>query len=378
MELYPKFRVLYDRRNVASDTREASVEIEVSINGVRRWFSTRVRVLPDQWDSQRQAVVRHPQASMLNLQINNMRSQMEAHVAYLMGRGEAFNLEHFATLVTQNRLGESFIDFIARRIEERKDIRESTRRTQRKIVGALLEFKRINAFSSITRTNIVAFDDWLHTHDYKQATVHSYHKFLKIYINDAIRAGYLDASPYTGLRIERGRPALRNYITVEDVMRLRNLECPDAALARARDLFIFQCYTGLAYSDMLLFEWERVEKKGDKYVYRYIRKKSSEPFYLILLPPALAVLERYNYRLPVISNQKYNQHLKSLGLVVGKPLSSHWGRHTYACMMLNAGMSIEIVAKTMGHADIKQTQEYARLVDKTIEKAFDRLKDSFF
>lgn len=92
MELYPKFRVLYDRRNVASDTREASVEIEVSINGVRRWFSTRVRVLPDQWDSQRQAVVRHPRASMLNLQINNMRSQMEAHVAYLMGRGKPLTL----------------------------------------------------------------------------------------------------------------------------------------------------------------------------------------------------------------------------------------------------------------------------------------------
>ena len=82
----------------------------------------------------------------------------------------------------------------------------------------------------------------------------------------------------------------------------------------------------------------------------------------------VTIAEKYNYRLPVISNNKYNQYLKILGerCNITKPMHTHIGRHTAACYLLNQGLSLEVVARIMGHATTKITKHYAKLLDKTI------------
>ena len=138
-------------------------------------------------------------------------------------------------------------------------------------------------------------------------------------------------------------------------------------------------YTGLAYSDMYNVDWTQAEKRKDgRYYIRQSRLKTNEEYYLLLLPPAVAVLERYKWQLPTISNQKYNDYLKGLGLACGikKPLTSHVARHTFATTITLANhVPIEIVAKMMGHSDIKTTQRYAKVLAEDVIDAFIGLED---
>ena len=109
-----------------------------------------------------------------------------------------------------------------------------------------------------------------------------------------------------------------------------------------------------------------------------VRQKTGEEFYIVLLPKAIHILKRYDYRLPLISNQQYNMRLKIVAdaAALDKQLTSHMGRHTYATICLNSGIKIEVLAKMMGHSDIKTTQIYARMINTTVENAYDVLEES--
>ena len=97
-----------------------------------------------------------------------------------------------------------------------------------------------------------------------------------------------------------------------------------------------------------------------------------------LIKPALEILKRYNYKLPVISNVKYNEYLKIVAQAahIDKPVSSHWARHTGATILLNRGIPMQIVAKICGHSSTRITEQvYAKLLDETVVDAVKKLKD---
>jgi site-specific recombinase XerD len=103
-------------------------------------------------------------------------------------------------------------------------------------------------------------------------------------------------------------------------------------------------------------------------------------FTLLVLPDALRILEKYDGKLPIISNVKYNEYLKVLAQAAGidKPISSHWARHTGATLLLNAGVEMEIVAKILGHSSTKITRAvYAKLLDSTVADAMESISSKF-
>jgi len=108
------------------------------------------------------------------------------------------------------------------------------------------------------------------------------------------------------------------------------------------------------------------------------RKKTDEDYYIVLLSPALAILKKYGYKLPLISNVRYNYYLKVVAQFakIDKPLTTHMARHTFAVFALNHGIKIEVLAKMMGHTDIKTTQIYAKILDSSVEAGFDVLEKS--
>lgn len=107
-----------------------------------------------------------------------------------------------------------------------------------------------------------------------------------------------------------------------------------------------------------------------------VRQKTEETYFIVLLSPALEVLERYKFILPVISNQQYNLRLKIVAdyAKIDKNLTVHMARHTFATMCLNNGVKIENVSKMLGHSNIKTTQEYAKVLNSEVEKSFDLLE----
>ncbi len=222
----------------------------------------------------------------------------------------------------------------------------------------------------------MAYDEWLHRQPYVQTTIHSYHKYLKIYIHDAMRHELLSEDPYVSVKIERGKSATRKYLDEGELEKIRKALIPHASLSQVRDLFVFQCFTGLAYADLANFDFTKVVERDGRYIVHDTRKKSDEDFYIVLLSPAVEILKRYDYVLPVITNQQYNLRLKAVADYAGleKNLTSHMARHTFAGICINNGTRIETLAQMMGHTDIKTTQIYAKIFNKTVESAFDELE----
>lgn len=144
---------------------------------------------------------------------------------------------------------------------------------------------------------------------------------------------------------------------------------------RVRDLFIFQCFTGLSYIDLMAFSPEWIREIDGYKVFSDNRSKTDVGFLSILLPEAEEVLKRYDGKLPKLSNQKYNDYLKLIETATGirKHLTTHVARHTFATYLLNKDIPIETVSKAVGHTSIKQTQHYARMLGKKVVSDMSRL-----
>lgn len=378
MNSYPAVRIVYDFKHQASATKKGVVSIEIYYKGKRKRVNTGVRVFPSQWNN-RHGVVKSIDAAELNLTIHTVLQNITDWINQLRLNRESFSFEKLERyLLTERTEDDNFLKYVERKIDGRKDIRESTRRTQRKLVGSLKEFGKIMFFSEVTRERIREYDMWLHGKNYVQATIHSYHKFLKIYINQAIDEGLIKHSPYTGIKIERGKSSLRKFLTEKELISVMETKLPTESLNSTRDLFVFQCFTGIAYVDLKLFDFSKVEERNGKYILHDTRWKSGEDFYIVLLSPAVKILKKYNFRLNVVSNQKYNLYLKVIATAAGidHPITSHMARHTFAVYCLNHGVSIEILAKMMGHTDIKTTQLYAKIANMSVEAAFDHLENN--
>ena len=200
---------------------------------------------------------------------------------------------------------------------------------------------------------------------------------MKTYINDAIRSELIEKNPYEGIKIERGKSSIRKYLTEEEIQRIKDAKIASASICRVRDLFLFQCYTGFAYAELAKFDFSTVIQRNGKYIVHDARKKTGEDFYVVLLSPAVEILKKYDFVLPVIDNVPYNLRLKVLAEYAGidKAITSHMGRHTFAVWCLNNGVKIENLAKMMGHTDIKTTQIYAKVLNEEVEREFDSLEN---
>jgi integrase len=146
-------------------------------------------------------------------------------------------------------------------------------------------------------------------------------------------------------------------------------------MAVARDLFVFQMFTGLSYSDTQEFNIGNYKKVDGVWKHTGTRLKTGKPFVSQLLPPAVEVLERYNMQIPKIGNADYNHALKALGYAarIPTPLHSHLARHTFATYMLRNGVKIENLSKMLGHTNIIQTQRYAKVLAQSVHDEYEKI-----
>lgn len=373
---YPTLRFVFDRKKVATKEKKGLVQIEVCSERKRKWIGTGVKVYADQWDDKRKVTAR-PDSLDLNMKLDLMMSNILEYVNSLIRRKVPFDFESFDVFLKNSSESDSFIDFIVRRTDERKDRAEGTIKHYRTLVKALEDFGRINYFHDLTRSNITMFDNYLRSKGIKDTTVYGYHKNMKAYINEAIRFGIISENPYVGLKINRGKSDKRKYLTYEEMRRMERCRITDPSVNRVRDLFLFQCYTGLAYSDLYKFDFASdVERRGNKFIIADRRVKTNEDYFIVLLSPAMDILKKYDFDLPVISNQKYNDYLKVAASFakIDKNLTTHCARHTFAVFALNNGVPMEVVSKMLGHTNIKTTQIYAKVLNTEVEKGFDVLE----
>ena len=204
--------------------------------------------------------------------------------------------------------------------------------------------------------------------------VNNFKKIIRI----AVGNGWITNDPFYNYKVNF-KTTDREFLTKEELQSLINCEIHWDRLEIVRDMFVFCCYTGLAYVD--------IQKLNDNNIVTDIegnlciqakRTKTKTNLTIPLLPPAIAVLDRYKNHpkvingdcvLPVLSNQKSNAYLKEIAVLSGirKNLTTHLARHTFATTVtLTNGVPLETVGKMLGHKNLRTTQHYAKIVDRKI------------
>lgn len=264
----------------------------------------------------------------------------------------------------------------------RKDIRSSTYRTYEIRNKNLLQYLKATGQEDIPLDKInYKFLDQLKKHLLYKRVVSLDHarrvmSQLKQIINYAHLYEYTDKNTVQGYKLKRSGVKELVYLTEQELDRLMHYVIATPKLRQVANLFKFQCWTGLAYADLERFSIQNLERDTDRdwVIYKRIKSSTSEAI-LPLFPEAEEILKRHNYQLPLLSNRSYNFYLKELAGLLGfqKNLTTHVGRKTFGMIMLNRGVSIEVVSKMLGHASIKTTQDvYAKVLKKRVAKDMDK------
>ncbi len=368
--------IIHNRLKRGTPQKPVSIEFRFTINRERKYVSSGIKVCPNQWSKETRRIVRHPEAGNLNDELQILNERME-EVCKRMNKAGVTDLSELSLYINgENSKRISFIEYCEKRMDER-NVCEHTKVRYAVFIRFLKSWGKIKKFSDCNVSKVRAMDEYLHNQGLQQSTVYNYHKYLKLFIHDAMIDNYVEQNPYTHLpfKISRGDKQYVDCISEDKFEDIKALDPTVPHIRQAKDLFLFQCYTGLAYSDLMSFDYTNCEDTGGKIFYHAKRTKTDTDFVFQILTPAIEILKRYDYRLPKISNQKYNDYLKVIGNMVGVPgLHSHMGRATAATLFLSKGMPINIVARVLGHTTLKQTTRYARTLNKDVMGAFDKLE----
>lgn len=370
--------VIYDRKKKVAKTGKGLVELRIYLNHKERKHISLAEIRPDEWeDFKSQPSV---QAEILRYQ-----SIIEAMLAL----GTPLTIENFNKSIgkdsskkmkeelTTSKPG-TFIAFMYDELHT-EHIERRTTQAREVVYRSLLAFGHIKKFDDLTPANILEYHKWLQKDGNRKATtLKHYHKRLHRYVIKAFEYGYIDRDPYKSVKIPTGQYEAKQPLNESEINLLRSLRLPNKE-EKARDLFIFSCFTGLCYCDAQAFDFKTMtEKKGDLYYIIGERIKTGTNFYTPILGPAMEILEKYNYRLPRMSNQKLNDylHLVESRARLNKKLTSHLARHTFATWVLAHDVPVEDLARMLGHKDVRTTQHYAKILPTTIQRHAENLNNS--
>ena len=397
-----KTAIIYNHRGRYAKDGTAPVEVRVTINRRAYYINTGVSVRPREWKFGQ--IVGVYNCDDLNDRVRIMLQRVDRIVnERLEKESEAdINFEEVRKMVfapdsrRKVKDAEDMTTWMEREIDK-LDVRKGTAAHYRVSVAALVESGAMRRWTDLSVENVHKFDAWLHRIEkhrtnaevkagkpveyISQATVRNYHKDIKALLGRALKFGLIQGNPYDRMKgeIKRGDVETVEFLTKEELAKIEGLTLRDGSmLAVARDMFVFQSYTGMAYSDMQAFSLEQCRHEGERWLMAGKRVKTGVTYYVQLLPQALAVAQRYGGSLPHVAVQTYNRNLKRIAEETGitKRLTSHVGRHTFATWALHEGVALERVSKMLGHSKITQTQRYAKVLAEDVYGEFDKLGKS--
>ena len=389
--------IVWDHRGRVPEGGKGQLEIRVTVDRKSYYFGTGIRIHKSEFIAGQ--VVNCPGAKELNERVALIYSKVLAHVNAYVDAGVPINTDDIRQKVWQVVEMHSdksiFIEWCEKQIPL-LGVTDGTEKHYNPLITRLTQFGRIQKWDDLTVENIVLFDAWLHTltkpvsdakrkagekpERFSDAAVYNYHKCLKALLNRALSFDKIDRNPYNKLKgkFRRGERENVEYLTEDEMKRFEAIILPKGSvLDIVHDIFVFQMYTGLPYSDMQAFDANDYKWDGKSWKNVGERIKTGVPYVSQLLPPAVQVLEKYGWEIPQLSNADYNRHLKSLGQMSGikTRLHSHLARHTFATYMLRNGVKIENVSKMLGHTNITQTQRYAKVLAQSVHDEFDMIAE---
>lgn len=360
--MLPKITLVFDRK------KNRKVEACIYYAGKRRYISTGITV-PAGASFDNGVVSGCTTAPSLNkvlsTAMNTLMGQLQEQV-----EKDKFDVSAFSLSLTHNT--DSFTKWAKSRCDA-MSLRDGTSSNYKNIISRFAE-KGINNFDDLTEVKVQKAVDEL-TKELTPPTLRAYHTVFMSFVK-AAKAARLISSVPEGVVLPKGKSKSICYLTKEELAMVEGVEV-GGRLSDAKDMFLFACYTGLAYADLTKIKKSDVVLVGGKPYIIDRRQKTGSQYRLRLLPKALEILKRHKYNLALMSNSTANHELEKIEKAIDgfkKHLSMHVGRHTFATLALSSGVRIETVSRMLAHSDITTTQIYAKVLQKDVDEGFDILE----
>lgn len=382
---------------------EAPIFVRITINKERTEFAAKTSLKPKYWSEVQEKVKRTaPDAEEINETLTQIKKRLLSIIDYL-----SYEEEPVTPRLVQER-------FLGKKEQRRTILKifEEHNENAKKLVG--IDFapgtvERYETSYKHTRDFIrwrykredMALDDLnqqfvkdyeLYFKTVRNCSHNSTTKYLKNFkkiVRIALANGWLKKDPFATIKFKLNQVDAV-YLTDEELEAIRKKELHIERIDQVRDIFLFCCYTGLAFSDVKTLKAEHVAKDKDGFLWIHKkRQKTNQMSTIFVIDAARRLLEKYKdkqvlqdkgFLLPVLSNQKMNSYLKEIADLCGieKAISTHTARHTFATTVaLDNNMPLEVVSKTLGHSNIKMTQRYARTTEALIKKNMEKIANLY-
>jgi len=371
---------------------KAPIRCRITFYGERKIFSTGLYIEPKHWHSKLQkAKPPNDENTFINNELSLIKNKINQAFLFLQVQENEFTVEdiyaQYAGKPITKNIGiiYHYNDFL----EKYKkligiEIKQVTWNKFNYILSDLKDFiqwkykQKDFYLKDLDMEFISDFEYYLKVNkEQKQITINKALQRFKKVVKTAVEAKIINKFPFN----EHKPKSVKNqivYLTVEELQKLEEHSFSQKRLQEVADMFIFCCYTGLAYNEMANLQSQHIVKgfDGNQWI-QMQREKTQKMISLPLLSKAIAIIEKYGnnneiYILPRISNQKFNSYLKEIAEIVGieKNITHHIARKTFATtILLYNDIPMEIVSELLGHSKITITQEhYGKIVQKKVSE----------
>ncbi len=395
--------ISYIRTGKVDKLGKVPIYLRITVNGQRAEFSIKRKILPENWSSKKGRVKGStPKTKALNHYIDELESKVFDIHSKLVTKKKPFTAEmiknkllnkeeNYRTLLTIYEEHNTEIEQLMGIDYSYGAYRRHIRTRQHLADFINTEYKRDDIFvKEVDLKFITRFEHYLKTRKIgNQNTTTKYITNFKKIMRIAFANNWVNKDPFYHWKA-KWKKVERDVLTELELRTMMEKEFDIKRLEQVRDIFVFCCFTGLAYVDV-----EKLSKHhivlgmdGDRWI-KINRSKTDSRSSIPLLPTAEEILAKYDdfsndsedgLLLPVISNQKINAFIKEIALIckIEKNLTFHLARHTFATTVTLAnGIPIESVSKMLGHQSLKTTQIYAKVIDQKLKQDMAILKGKF-
>ncbi|WP_298367575.1 site-specific integrase [uncultured Lutibacter sp.] len=398
------FGLLYYLKKSKVNTQgKAPIYLRITIDGKRAEISAKRSIEIEKWSNQsNRAIGRNETVRELNSYLDILTSKAYQHHRELLEEDKDVTAEILKnkilgieakerTLITMfknhNTKVEKLVgkDFSAGTLERYKTVKKHLEQFLKE------EYKISDiGIKKIDHQFITDFEYFLKTtRNCGHNSTIKYIKNFKKIVRIALANKWINNDPFLNYKVQL-KEVERQFLTEEEIQEMLSKELYTPRLELVRDVFIFCCFTGLAYSDVKKLTKNNlvIGIDGEKWI-KTKRTKTDTRSNIPLLPTALEIIKKYENNpvvvtkevlLPVLSNQKSNAYLKEIADLckINKNLTTHLARHTFATTVtLTNGVPLESVSKMLGHKSIKTTQHYAKIIDRKVSDDMALLKQKF-
>jgi site-specific recombinase XerD len=376
------------------------IYVRITVNGKRAEFSTGRKVHPSKWDSAYGKVIGFSQeVRQLNAQMQKIKTDLYRHADKLQDREQPLT----AVSLKESYLGlDKSVKMLLEIFQEHndqvdsligKDFAAGTAERYRTAKSHLEEYirneyrKKDIPVRQVDHAFITGFEYYLKTkRNCSHNTAIKYVVNFKKIVRIAYANGWINKDPFANWKV-RLKTVEREFLTQEELQQLMDTEFQAERLEHERDVFLFCCFSGLAYADVKKLTHDDFVIGIDRELWiNTKRTKTKTKSNIPVLPTAMMILEKYEDSphlikekvLPVLTNQKMNAYLKEIADLSGvkKNLTTHLARHTFATTVtLSNGVSIESVSKMLGHKNLRTTQHYAKILNRKVSEDMQLLRE---